>query len=104
MLHESVAINFRALRRLRNHMRKHHPAEFKRMITSDPDGIVNDIMFAGRSGGELATLNYACFDPTRFPVHVLADDTVVALVKKVQRGTHASFWVGAAREIWGLNQ
>lgn len=102
MDHQTVAINLRVLRRLRKHMRKHHPGELDRMMASDPTGKLNDLAFGGRYGGELATLNYACYDPTHFPVHVLAEDTVVVLVKKAQGSTVGSLWLSAAYEIWRL--
>lgn len=83
-------------------MRKHHQKELERMIAADLGGKLNDIAYGGRNGGELATLNYACYDPRLFPVHVLADSTVVKLIKKVQRGTVTSMWAHAARNIWQL--
>lgn len=102
MDHQTVAINMRALYRLRKHMRKHHSNEFDRMIAYDPSGKVNDIYYGGRFGGELGTLQNACVDPTSFSVHVLADDEVVRLIKRVQRGTIGSLWTVAARALWQL--
>ncbi|WP_299619536.1 hypothetical protein [uncultured Tateyamaria sp.] len=100
MDHQTVAINLWALRRLRKHMRKNHPQELKKMIAHDPNGKLNDLYFGGRNGGELGTLQNACTDPTLFPVHVLADDEVVRLIKRVQRGTVGSLWFFAARVLW----
>ncbi|MEO0937567.1 MAG: hypothetical protein AAFY38_05375 [Pseudomonadota bacterium] len=41
---------------------------------------------------EFDMLNDACADPTRFPVHVLADDTVVDIIKSVRRTDRMMFW------------
>ena len=72
------------------------------MIALDPSGKEKDAYFLGKQGGELGTLQEACKDPTRFPVHVLADDEVVRLVKRVQRGTVGSLWFAAAQVLWQL--
>ena len=48
---------------------------------------------------ELQILQSACINPKEFPIHVLADDEMVRLIKKAQRGTVGSLWITAARAV-----
>jgi hypothetical protein len=99
MDHHTDAINLRALRRLHKPMFKHQPKELKRMIADDPGVKMNDTCFGGRNGGELGTLQKAHSIPTLFPVHILADDDLVRLIKRVHSVAVGSLWVTAAQAL-----
>lgn len=81
----------RSLNSLRRHMRRHHKKELYAVTSRDPVRRVS-VAIVGRWLTDLQMLQMACFDPTRFPVHVLEDDKVFALVKRVRRGVLVEFY------------
>ncbi|MEL6887339.1 MAG: hypothetical protein AAFO86_01390 [Pseudomonadota bacterium] len=94
---QTFLINLRVLRRLKKHMQRHHPHAFSTMVQR---GRIPNFHIGGSWEHELQVLQSACVDPREFPVYVLADDKVVALIQKAQRGTVGSLWVLAAHVIY----
>ena len=55
------------------------------MVAAEPGSRINRFLL-GQLFHDMQVLQSACFNPKEFPVHVLADDQVFALVKRNRRG------------------
>ncbi|MEL7100836.1 MAG: hypothetical protein AAGM84_18575, partial [Pseudomonadota bacterium] len=83
-------LNTRVLKKLRDHLAAHHAGALADMHRAK-FGYSGTAQEVADEWFRLDMLNDACTDPTRFPVHVLADKTVVDLIKRVRRADRWSF-------------
>ena len=72
-------------------MSEKHPKALKQMRAEHFEPAQELLM--GKDWVDFQMLLEACRDPRRFPVHVLADEHLVRLIRKVKRGEK---WVFAA--------